>query len=32
MRRKKNAVYYVKKFCFYGVLILLAFVCVIPLY
>ena len=32
MRRKKNVVYYVKKFCFYGVLILLAFVCVIPLY
>lgn len=32
MRRKKNAGYYVKKFCFYGVLILLAFVCVIPLY
>ena len=32
MRRKNNAVFYVKKFCFFGVLFLLAFVCVIPLY
>ena len=32
MSIQQTADYYVKKFCFYGVLILLAFVCVIPLY